>query len=292
MDKKIAALRAEFRKTQQQIKGVGGWLKTMIERRRAGVEYIRNQEVSREHLQTPKENDSRAERPDLPVTEEQHIRRSLADVFSEVREAVEKWPESMKMLNEYRREEVSKQDAKERGVSPQVEEEGPFEQEIAGDPYDPNMDLSKEDWGSDNYLRRQFSRLQERLKEFDAVLPAEYSLERRLREERDHYRKLYLHQLTLITSQTRELERWRHGETVEGDYICPDSIKLNDAMNLVKSADALAEALDDYEKEALRHSMEPSSETSHLLMDAEAHLDNAYLWYVNERENFRKGYGD
>jgi len=39
--------------------------------------------------------------------------------------------------------------------------------------------------------------------------------------------------LELLTRQladaNRELERWRHGVTIEGDFVCPDSLALSDA---------------------------------------------------------------
>lgn len=34
--------------------------------------------------------------------------------------------------------------------------------------------------------------------------------------------------LDQLSSSTRELERWRHGVPIEGDYVCPDSLELTE----------------------------------------------------------------
>ena len=32
-----------------------------------------------------------------------------------------------------------------------------------------------------------------------------------------------------LAEANRELERWRHGVTIEGDFVCPDSLALSEA---------------------------------------------------------------
>ena len=32
-----------------------------------------------------------------------------------------------------------------------------------------------------------------------------------------------------LADANRELERWRHGVTIEGDFVCPDSLALSEA---------------------------------------------------------------
>jgi hypothetical protein len=39
-----------------------------------------------------------------------------------------------------------------------------------------------------------------------------------------------------VASLERELERWRHGVTIEGDHVCPDSLALNDARSALCDA--------------------------------------------------------
>ena len=36
--------------------------------------------------------------------------------------------------------------------------------------------------------------------------------------------------LTANADLTRELERWKHGAQIEGDYVCPDSLALSDTL--------------------------------------------------------------
>ncbi len=40
----------------------------------------------------------------------------------------------------------------------------------------------------------------------------------------------------------RELERWRHGVTIEGDFVCPDSLALTEALSRSQSDAAIVEA--------------------------------------------------
>ena len=35
-----------------------------------------------------------------------------------------------------------------------------------------------------------------------------------------------------LAEANRELERWRHGVTIEGDYVCPDSLALSEALRV------------------------------------------------------------
>lgn len=44
-----------------------------------------------------------------------------------------------------------------------------------------------------------------------------------------------------IAALERELERWRHNQMVEGDYVCPDSLELNEAKNEIERLKALLE---------------------------------------------------
>lgn len=44
----------------------------------------------------------------------------------------------------------------------------------------------------------------------------------RLQEERDGLR-------AALTAAERELERWRHGNTIEGDFVCPNALRAYDA---------------------------------------------------------------
>lgn len=41
-------------------------------------------------------------------------------------------------------------------------------------------------------------------------------------------------------SLSRELERWRHGVTVEGDFVCPDSVALAEAMKRIAALEKVA----------------------------------------------------
>ncbi len=41
-----------------------------------------------------------------------------------------------------------------------------------------------------------------------------------------------------LVAANRELERWRHGVIVEGDFICPDSLALNAANATIAERDA------------------------------------------------------
>lgn len=45
-----------------------------------------------------------------------------------------------------------------------------------------------------------------------------------------------------LLEQGRELERWKHGEQIEGDYVCPDSLALTEAR---KELDAMRNAAPD-----------------------------------------------
>jgi len=46
-----------------------------------------------------------------------------------------------------------------------------------------------------------------------------------------------------LAEANRELERWRHGVTIEGDYVCPDSLALSEALRVnVDLTRQLAEA--------------------------------------------------
>ena len=36
-----------------------------------------------------------------------------------------------------------------------------------------------------------------------------------------------------LEAAERELERWKHGEQVEGDYVCPDSVALTEAQSRI-----------------------------------------------------------
>jgi hypothetical protein len=33
-----------------------------------------------------------------------------------------------------------------------------------------------------------------------------------------------------LKATERELERWRHGVQIEGDYVCPDSLRMTEAL--------------------------------------------------------------
>jgi len=49
--------------------------------------------------------------------------------------------------------------------------------------------------------------------------------------------------LTANADLTRELERWKHGAQIEGDYVCPDSLALSEALRVnVDLTRQLAEA--------------------------------------------------
>ena len=37
-----------------------------------------------------------------------------------------------------------------------------------------------------------------------------------------------------VAELERELERWRHGQQVEGDYVCPDSLALTELRRMVR----------------------------------------------------------
>ncbi len=41
--------------------------------------------------------------------------------------------------------------------------------------------------------------------------------------------------LAKLAATQHELERWRHGQQIEGDYVCPDSLRLTEAKRLLAS---------------------------------------------------------
>lgn len=43
-----------------------------------------------------------------------------------------------------------------------------------------------------------------------------------------------------LNAAERELERWRHGVTVEGDFVCPDSLRLSEAVEVLRRQEWLA----------------------------------------------------
>ncbi len=68
-----------------------------------------------------------------------------------------------------------------------------------------------------------------------------------------------------IAAMTRELERWRHGVTIEGDFVCPDSLELTETkQQLSAMTDARDEAC--YRWAQLRHDsgLEPDSHVEKL----------------------------
>jgi hypothetical protein len=46
-----------------------------------------------------------------------------------------------------------------------------------------------------------------------------------------------------IAAANRELERWRHGQPIEGDYVCPDSLRVHALQKQCNEARAEAAAL-------------------------------------------------
>lgn len=43
------------------------------------------------------------------------------------------------------------------------------------------------------------------------------------------------------TALTRELERWRHGNTIEGDFVCPNALERDTALARVAELEHLFE---------------------------------------------------
>jgi len=71
------------------------------------------------------------------------------------------------------------------------------------------------------------------------------------REERERLRQVYaelpsnnspliIRLLDALDAAERELERWRHGVTIEGDFVCPNDLR---AANAERERDKLYEEL-------------------------------------------------
>lgn len=150
------------------------------------------------------------------------------------------------------------------------------------DPYDPdyiedqrNYERAQRKKAEEEivFLRREVERHvkeKNRLREHVAELTSERD---GLESERDHYRKaeqflinrvkeleekyehvnelmageesLRVHQTERrLAAAERELERWRHGVQIEGDFVCPDSLSLSELQRLLlERADVLKDAL-------------------------------------------------
>ena len=61
------------------------------------------------------------------------------------------------------------------------------------------------------------------------------ALDHELRLHNEQLRKFSEERLDLtrqLAEANRELERWRHGVTIEGDFVCPDSLALSEALRV------------------------------------------------------------
>lgn len=65
------------------------------------------------------------------------------------------------------------------------------------------------------------------------------------RRERDQWLELEL------AASQRESDRWRHGVPVEGDFVCPDSLRADALSERLHEAEAIVDYLSDAAVDAL-----------------------------------------
>lgn len=68
-----------------------------------------------------------------------------------------------------------------------------------------------------------------------------------------------------LAAAERELERWRHGVTIEGDFVCPDSLALNTARTALGEIAARRGA---YSRDPLTHAQNTINNMEALALDA------------------------